>query len=201
MGFEETYGISFKFGHPIYFGFAMYIHGTSDPLDGGVHFMQAWQANTGGSCGVPLTATLLEDTGSAASPQQFYVNAHDDAGGHSIVPVRALSRGAWHRFVFYLNPNPNSDPALGHLKIWLDGQVLFDQAIDFGCNVETNLPSSDPASEGLIMNEWMIRAGMYRSDLTQQDNRTLYIFYDNIRLGNDFQHADPASTNLSPVIP
>ena len=199
--FTSPAGLVFGFGHPLYYGFAMRVHGASDRLDGGVVFMQAWQGND--SCGVPLHGTLQQDkpvldqngVPISSEPQtKFYIHTHSNAGSHEVVAARPITKGDSHTFVFYLDPSPNNDQRLGHVQVWMDGaEIAPFQELDWGCN-EVN-----PQNAG----EWQIRAGAYRTydaqdpgffDTAHQEvfaNKWLYMFVDNLRLGTDFASADP----------
>jgi hypothetical protein len=194
------YGITpFKFYNPMYFGFAMNVHPSSGPLDSEVVFTQVWQSNTGSACGIPVTGVLERNSG-GPNPWKFNIHWHDEVGlrSHEAVPSTVLQPG-WHRFMFYLDPNPKSDPNFGRLSIYIDkdpkkDKADFDSLIDIGCNL-----SNQPGN--VILDDWNIRVGLYRPNcaddihcniLLDRNRYNLYVFYDNIRIGSDWDHVNPA---------
>lgn len=199
------YGIPpFKFYNPIYFGFAMYVHPSSGTLDADVVFTQIWQSNTGSQCGVPVTGVLEQGSG-GANPWKYFFHWHDDNGSHEAIPERVLTAG-WHTFMFYLEPNPNGNPNLGRLSIFIDKdpkkvKADFDALVDIGCDLKNE-------TGNVILDEWNIRAGLYRPNCPPgttcpivPNNNSLYVFYDNIRIGNDWDHVNPDSTNVAAKSP
>jgi hypothetical protein len=193
-GFERDYGVGFNFNNPKYFGFAMYVHGSSGfPMGSGVTFMQAWQFgcgrdDAGGTCGVPLAATMTDAPGGSSSPLLFHVTAADDApdsvaryGLHSVVADTPLAINAWNTFIFFMQPNSNEMPGTGVVQIWLNGVQIADWHGDWGCNV-TGTALSD---------QWHLKAGMYRTGDGVVPN-ALYTFFDNLRVASSKKQADPA---------
>jgi hypothetical protein len=191
----DAHGLTFDFRHPKYFGFAMYILESSGlPLESGVHFMQAWQHNVGrdehgGSCGVPLAATL--ENGQVGSPAAltFRVSASDNGeangGRYSVVPTTPLVAGAWHTFLFYLEPNSNELVGSGVVRLWFDGVLVADWRHDWGCNL-----ASDNRGWGPITDDWHLRVGVYRPGGGPIE-RYLYVAYDDIRVAFTREDADP----------
>jgi hypothetical protein len=197
----DSHGVTFDFHHPKYFGFAMYVLETSGlPLETGVHFMQAWQHNVGrdedgGSCGVPLAATLENAPAGSATALQFHVSASDNGeaeGGHySVVPPTPLSVGAWHTFLFYLEPNSNELPGEGVVTLWFDGAKVADWRHDWGCNL-----AADNRGWGPISDDWHLRVGMYRSGRGAIE-QYLYVAYDDMRVAFTRADADPTAKRIA----
>ena len=168
-----TDSYALKFGKIRYFGFAMCINNSSSdwPLDVPVHFMQAWQANSGMGCGVPLHCTLETDT-----VLRFHITGRDDAGAYALIPSTEISKGYWHTFVFRLAPNHNQMTGTGNVKVWYDGNLLVDWNHDWGCE-----------PQGVVTDDWMIRCGLYRGE---SDNNLVAIF-DNVRIASSVDEATP----------
>jgi hypothetical protein len=181
--------VVFDLKNPKYFGFAMYIHPHSGlPLQSGVHFMQAWQdgrapASGTAKCGVPLVATLL-DAGHGDKSLAFYISAHDDEigpGSRLLLDNTPLTAGAWHTFLFYLQPDTNEmTDTTGKVQLWFDGVQMIDWNGDWGCNV----------SSGEFLDRWDLRVGMYRTADGPID-QYLYTFWDNIGVASYRAGADP----------
>ena len=183
-GFEARDGVGFGFDDPKYFGFLMYFPGPPgfslvSGYDGeGVHFMQAWQyhSSEADGCGVPLVATL-ENSNAAnlpISPVQVRLTAHDQVDGFALAnPPWPLTVNAWHRFVFFLDPNNGETEGLGQVTAWLDGHLYVDWHHDWGCNTR--------AAGSAHTDKWHLRVGMYRTSSGVVDQR-LDMFFDNIRV-------------------
>lgn len=187
-------GVTFDLSHPKYFGYAVYIHPTTMlPLKAAVHFTQAWQYNcgrdqNGGSCGVPLTATLGNAEPGSANPLAFRVAASDDGpdGGHyEVVPPTPITIGAWHRFLFYLEPNSNERAGTGRVRLWVDGAKLADWSHDWGCNLRP-----DNRGWGPLSDDWHLRVGMYRTGDGDVD-QYIQMSFDNVRVAFTREAADP----------
>lgn len=185
-------GVTFDFSHPKYFGFAMYIHPTTAlPLKSGVHFAQAWQYNCGrdkdgGWCGVPFTATLDNSDPGASQPLSFRVNASDDGPEHyELVPMTPIVVGAWHRFLFYLEPNSNEQAGTGVVRVWVDGVKVADWSHDWGCNLRP-----DNRGWGPLSDDWDLRVGMYRTGPGDVD-QYIQMSFDNVGVGFTRAAADP----------
>jgi hypothetical protein len=210
--FNDPIDVKFGFRRPKYFGFAMYIHPTSDlDLGSGVHFMQAWQQNC--DCGVPLHLTLLPNTYDAATQtMRFQARLRDDAGTYDPVSKTRLPEGTdtpitvgqWHTFVFYLDPDNNANLAkadppngigvmksrTGTIKVWFDGKPLIDWTHDWGCN-PTKFDRWDPQHPDLaVRDEWTVRAGLYRTEAGSVQ-KVLHVFFDNLGFGNTYDQVDP----------
>ncbi len=189
-GFEAMDGVGFNFDNPKYFGFAIFVHGSSSlPLQSPVQFMQARQFGLApvsgiGNCNIPLTATLVN----AFPGLRFKIEAGDNAGLHQLVPETVISVGTWHTFVFYLQPNSNQRDGTGVATVWFDGGQIADYHGDWGCN--TTGPEANNGAYGTIQDKWALEVGLHRTTDGAIINQWLYAFFDNVRVAPSRRQAD-----------
>lgn len=184
-GDETRYGVGFNFDNPKYFGFAMYLHGSSGRQALATQIMRAVQLGSGpagstSKCGVPFSVTLWADV--------FLDFAVGSNSGQTVIHQAGITKDAWHTFVFFLQPNSIEMPGKGVVTIWIDGIMVKDWHGDWGCNITG--PDANNGTYGTIVDEWELRVGLHRWP-NGAASQWHYVFFDNIRVAPSFAQANP----------
>jgi hypothetical protein len=182
-----------QFNQTRYFGYAIYIHSTSQYPTDWLHFTQVWQKHYESTAPgdqapvpgvtvnkVPFTMSFLENK------NQWKWRAVARTEAESVNVGEGVIGTGWNRFIYAFKPNHLGSASNGSIKIWVNSVTEASPTINWAGRWGVSPTAKGDGFSGSATG-MDLRVGMYRA----AQNTTQVFFLDQIKVGTTFADAKP----------